>query len=125
MKSVPKVSNSDILQAFISEVPEHQRPAVQRNHAERMKVYAEFKALWDENLGHLFERPCDADMFTFLKMARWDLQLIRLAIEDLACRAKHPFEVGREHEHAMRHFSSALTRRVRGKYGPPEWKAAA
>jgi hypothetical protein len=125
---IPKVSNSDILQAFIQEVPEAQRPAVERNyatHADRLRVHAELKALWQENLGHLFECPQDNDLFTFLKMAKWEMELIGMAVEDLRSRAKHPFEQGREHDHAMRHFSSALIRRIRSRYGPaPERMAA-
>jgi hypothetical protein len=58
-------------------------------------------------------------------MSKWDMPLIRMAVEDLRARAKYPFSSGREHEHAMRHFSAALIRRVSGKYGMPQDKRAA
>jgi hypothetical protein len=119
---IPKVSNTDILRAFLEDVPAAEQRELQRKyvtHDDRRRVHAEFKQMWIDELGQVFECPSDDDLFTFLKISKWDMQLIGMAVEDLRARAKHPFDPARPHEHAMKHFSAALIRRVRSRYGPP------
>jgi hypothetical protein len=112
MKPVPRVSRDDISRAFISD----------EGHMERLEIVATFKQRWQVHLGYLFEVPSDNQIFTWAKIAKWDTTLLAASIEDLRCRAKHPMD---SYEHGLRHFSAALIRRMRGKYGMPPEKAAA
>jgi hypothetical protein len=126
--SIPKVSNTEILSAFLEGVPARHRHELQRQyvtHTDRLRVHAEFKQLWINELGTLFETPGDNQFFKWLSISKWDLALLKMAIEDLASRAKHGMDAHDPYGHCLRHFTSALVRRVRGKYGaPPERKAA-
>jgi hypothetical protein len=125
---IPKVTNNDILRAFLQEVPAAEQAAFQRNyttHADRLRVHSEFRQMWINELGQLFETPDDDQLFKWLKISKWDLVLLKMAVEDLAKRAKHGMDAQDPHGHAVRHFTSALVRRLRGKYGPPPLKRAA
>jgi len=79
--SIPKVSQSDILQAFDVATPK-QLERQQRRQAyrdERLKLLDEFQTMWQEELGHLVEVPSDQQIFTWFKIAKYDMTLLREA----------------------------------------------
>jgi hypothetical protein len=125
--SIPKVSQSDILQAFDVITPK-QLERQQRRQAERddrLKLLAEFQTLWQEHLSHLVELPSDQQIFTWFKIAKYDWALLSATIENLRARSKHPFDPSDPYSHAMGYYSSCLIRRMRAKYGPPPARKAA
>jgi len=125
---IPKVSTSDYLREFLEQVPAAQHPAVARNyatHTDRLELLGQFKACWHEHLGHLFECPSDGQLFKWLKISKWDFQIVVHAVEDLRSRAKHPMDAEDPYRHALNHYSASLVRRMRGKYGPPPERKAA
>ena len=127
--TIPKISTGDYLRDFLQEVPASEHPAVQRQyetHEDRLRLLAQFKQIWNEQLGHLFEVPDDDQLFRWFKISKWDFQLLCMSIEDLQSRSEHPMGPHDVYGHAIRHFSASLVRRVRGRYGlPPERKEAA
>jgi hypothetical protein len=90
-----------------------------------MELLVQFKECWQTALGDLIELPPDTQFFKWFSISKWDFQLLVMAIEDLRCRVKFGLDVHDPYGHALRHFTAALVRRVRGKYGPPPAQRAA
>ena len=123
----PKVSAIDYLTAFTDPEQAHseQQTRRQANHQERMRLLAQFQECWATNLGTVCEVPSDEQIFKWFKIGKWDFLLLSASIEDLRCRSKYGMDRTDPYGHCLRHFTSALVRRLRGKYGPPPQKRAA
>jgi hypothetical protein len=126
---IPKVTAIDYLTAFTdgdeSNQPQTRRQRRLANHKDALRLLAEFKECWQAHLGDLFEVPTDNQIFKWFQIAKWDFLLLTASIEDLRCRAKHGTDPHNPYGHCLWHFTSALVRRMRGKYGMPPEKAAA
>ncbi len=119
--TIPRVTHDEILNYFTDGEYLERRQA----HEERLEVLAQFKASWLTALGDAVELPPDTQMWKWISMSKWDISLLVHSLEDLRCRVKHGLDVRDPYGHAIRHFSAALARRVRGKYGPPTARKAA
>jgi len=117
----PKVTSAEFLDYFT----DGQYQARRQAHADRTEVLAQFKASWQTALGDAVALPPDSQMWKWISMSKWDINLLVHSLEDLCCRVRHGLDPRNPHQHALRHFSAALVRRVRGKYGmPPQRRAA-
>jgi len=127
--SVPKVTTTDYLNACTdgdeSNQPQTRHQRRLANHKDALRLLAEFKECWQVHLGDLFEIPTDRQIFKWFQIAKWDFLLLAASIQDLRCRAKHGMDTHNPYAHCLRHFTSALVRRMRGKYGPPPQREAA
>jgi hypothetical protein len=124
MKPIPVVSEQDIAAAFIGELsPRQQRKQANRDSRERL--LAQFREAWRHNLGDKFDLPTEKRIFTWLRASEYDWPALSATIDGLRSRAKHPFDPRDPRGHMLRWFTAALTRRLRGKYGPPPLKKAA
>jgi hypothetical protein len=126
MKPVLTVTSNDISRAF----REDGRTRYERRmaaHQERLLVVRNFEEQWNTTLGHLFECPDRDQIFTWLRMVGWDDQILCECIEDLRCRTNSlpgldPID---PYNHGLKHFSAALIRKTRAKYGHIRPKVAA
>ena len=97
----PKISNADLRAAF----------------GTRPKPVDKFRELWQTELGEVFECPGAKQIQIWLQMAGRDFEILIGAMQDLASRARSPMNEHDPYSHGLRHFSAALIRRTRAKYG--------
>jgi hypothetical protein len=119
--TIPKVTTDEFLDYFTDGQYQQRRQA----HEDRLELLAQFKASWQTALGDAVELPPDTQMWKWISMSKWDISLLVHSLEDLRCRFRHGLDPRNPYQHALRHFSAALVRRVRGKYGMPQEKRAA
>jgi len=83
------------------------------------KYVRQFRELWRDELGHLFECPRDEQLTTWLVMAGCDFQIVRESVADLLDRAqwKTPLNPDDQWGHAIAHFSARLIHKTKSRYG--------
>ena len=120
----PRVTEIDILRAFVDgdEQPQTRRQRRLAQHADRAGLLARFKEHWAIHVGNVCSCPSDSQIFRWMKIGRLDMLLLLASIEDLGSRAKYGMDPYHPYKHCLNHYTAALIRRVRGKFG--ERKAA-
>ena len=84
---------------------------------EERALLDKFEDFWNFELGALFECPSRKQLTLWLKISGWDFALLEECIADLWSRARSPLSPEDPYGHALRHFSAALIRKTRAKYG--------